>query len=81
MFNSEKFDWSGYGSRGLHEGGENCLKYLKRRCNRKEGRANKDFKKEGRKLGHRVGVLKRGGGGAGTPYKLWFDIIQISNLG
>ena len=27
------------------EGGGNCLKYLRRRWNRKEGRGNKDFKK------------------------------------
>ena len=41
--------------------GENCLKYLKRRWNRKEGRTNKDFKMGG-KLGQRVGVLKKGVG-------------------
>ena len=46
-------------------GGGNCLKYLKRGWNRKEGRGNKDFKKRG-KLGQGVGALKRGGG-AGTP--------------
>ena len=40
------------------EGGENCLKHLKRGWNRKEGRANKDFKKRG-KLGQGVGALKR----------------------
>ena len=39
----------------------NCLKYLKRGCNGKEGRGNKDFKGGG--LVQRVGVLKRGGGG------------------
>ena len=40
------------------EGGGNCLKYLKRRWNRKEGRGNKDFKKGG-KEGQEVGALKR----------------------
>ena len=34
--------------------GGNCLKYLKRGWNRKEGRENKDFKKGG-KLGQGVG--------------------------
>ena len=41
------------------EGGENCLKHLKRGWNRKEGRANKDFLKGG-KLGQGAGALKRG---------------------
>ena len=35
----------GLGQMGLREGGGNCLKYLKRKCTRKEGRRNKDFKK------------------------------------
>ena len=30
----------------LHEGGENCMKYLKRWWKRKEGSGNKKFKKE-----------------------------------
>ena len=38
------------GKRGLREDGGNCLKYLKRGWNRKEGKGNKDFKKRG-KLG------------------------------
>ena len=42
---------------GLHEGAGDCLKYLKRGWNRKEGRGNKDFKKGG-KLGQGMGVLK-----------------------
>ena len=46
--------------------GGNCLKYLKRGWNRKEGRENKDFKK-GSKLSQGVGALKRGG--AGTPLR------------
>ena len=44
------------------EGGGNCLKYLKRGWDRKEGRGHKDFKKGG-KLGQGVGTLKGGGGG------------------
>ena len=47
----------------MREGGGNCLKYLKRWWNRKEGKGNKDFKKEG---GQGVGALKRG---AGTPLR------------
>ena len=46
----------------MHEGGGNCLKYLKRGWNRKEERGNKEFKK-GAKLGQGLGALKRGGGG------------------
>ena len=41
------------------EGGEKCLKYLKRGWNRKEGRGNKDFKK-GEQAGSRGGCLKKG---------------------
>ena len=43
--------------RDLHEGGGNCLKYLERGWNRKEGSGHKDFKKGG-KLGQGVGALK-----------------------
>ena len=50
----------------MREGGGNCLKYLKRRWNRKEGRRNKDFKKGG-KVGQEVGTLKREW--AGTPLR------------
>ena len=32
---------------GLREGGENCLKYLEREWNRKEGRGHIDLKKSG----------------------------------
>ena len=35
----------------LRQGGENCLKYRKRRWNRKEGSGNKNFKRGGGKLG------------------------------
>ena len=45
----------------LHEDGGNCLKYLKRGWNRKEGKGNKDFKKGG-KLGQGMGALERGAG-------------------
>ena len=53
----------------LCEGGENCLKYLKRGWNRKEEWETKDLKDGGggSKLGQGVGALK--GGKAGTP--LW----------
>ena len=47
-----------------------CLKYLKRGCNRKEGRGKKDFKKGWGKLGQGVGALKRGG--LEPPYELWW---------
>ena len=63
MFKPRKVGWSDYGRRGLREGGGNCIKYLKRGWNRKEGKGNKNFKKEG-KLDQEVGALKRG---AGTP--------------
>ena len=48
----------------------NCLKYLEKGWNRKEGRGDKDLKKRGGgcKLGQVVGSLKRGGG-AGTPLR------------
>ena len=41
----------------------NCLKYLKRGWNRKEGRENKYFKKGGGELGQGVDQ------GAGTPLR------------
>ena len=53
----------------LREVGENCLKYLKRGWNRKEGRGNKDFKKGGGKLGQGVDALKKGERLAGTPLR------------
>ena len=48
----------------------NCLKYLEKGWNRKEGRGDKDLKKRGGggKLGQVVGSLKRGVG-AGTPLR------------
>ena len=45
----------------MREGRGNCLKYLKRGWNRKEGRGHKDFKK-GNKLGQGVGAVKKGAG-------------------
>ena len=39
------------------EGGGYCLKYLKRRWNRKEGKGNKDFKKGRGQAGPRGGCL------------------------
>ena len=62
---------SDQGRRWLREGGENCLKYLKKGWNRKEGRGNKDFKKGG-KLGQGVGALERG---LKLPYKLCYPIL------
>ena len=47
-------------TRGLCEGGGDCLKYLKTGWNRKEERGNKDFKKGGN-TGSRGGYLKKGG--------------------
>ena len=44
----------------MREGGGNCLKYLKKGWNRKEGRETKILKVGG-KLGQEVGALKRGG--------------------
>ena len=51
----------------LREGGGSCLKYLKRRWNRKEGSENKNSKK-GVQAGLRGGCVKRGG--LELPYKL-----------
>ena len=50
----------------MREGGENCLKYLKRGWNRTYGRGNKDFKK-GDQAGSRGECLKKGG--AWTPLR------------
>ena len=59
----------------MHEGGGSCLKYLKRRWNRKEGRGNKDFKKGEGQAGSRVGCLKKGGG-AGIPLQTMHNPTQ-----
>ena len=58
----------------MHEGGANCLKYLKRRCNRKEGRGNKDIKKKGGQDGSKSGCVKKGG--LEPPYELWLLSLQ-----
>ena len=57
----------------MREGRGNCLKYLKRGWNRKEGRGHKDFKKGG-KLGQGVGALKRGGVELLDELRLNFDL-------
>ena len=49
----------------MREGGGNCLKYLKRGWNRKEGRENKDLKNEGQAMS-RGGCLNEGRG-TGIP--------------
>ena len=60
----------------MREGGGNCVKYLKRGWNRKEGRGNKDFKK-GDKLGQGVGALKRG---LEPGYELWYSgVVRIAS--
>ena len=58
----------------MGEGGGNCVKYLKREWNRKEGRGNKDFKKGGGQAGSRGGCLKKGGW-SGTPLRTMAIII------
>ena len=57
LFKPRKIVWSDQGRRGLHKGGENCLKYLIRGWSKKEGRGKKDLKKVGGRLGERVGAL------------------------
>ena len=44
----------------MREGRGNCLKYLKRKWNRKDGRETKTKKNGGGKLGQGVSVLKKG---------------------
>ena len=56
----------------LREVGGNCLKYLKRGWNRKEGRGKKDFKKGG-KLREEVGASKKGR--TGTPLQTEYSIV------
>ena len=53
----------------------NCIKYLKRGWNRKEGRRNKDFKREGGQAGSRGRCLKRRG--LEPPYELWTKKIHF----
>ena len=58
------------------EGGSDCVKYLKREWDKKEGRGNKDFKKGG-KLGQGVGALKRGGRGW-NPLMNYVEVLPKS---
>ena len=51
--------------KGLRESGGNCLKYLIKWWNRKEGRGNKDLKKKG----------AGGGGGVQTPLQTMYKKI------
>ena len=72
--------WKGEVRRDLREGGGNCLKYLERGWNRKEGRGHKDFKKGGQ-TGLRGGCLKKGGGGGGwNPLTNYEKILPSNNL-
>ena len=61
----------------MHEGGGNCLKYLKRGWNRTEqgGGDTKIKTKRGGKLGQGLGALKRGEGGWNlfTNYRTHFS--------
>ena len=64
----------------LSEGGEKCLKYLKKGWNRKEGRGNKDFKKGG-KLGQGVGAVKRGSWNSLTDYEFSYRFFHVDLFG
>ena len=66
MFKSMKVGWSDQGSRGLREGGGNCLKYL--------------LGGEGSKLGQGVGAIKRGVWNPLTNYGMYFSFIYTSDL-
>ena len=61
----------------MHEGEENCRKYLKREWNRKEGWGNKDFKKEGAEMGRRGKLLSWFGAGEGGCVRLG-ELSKIS---
>ena len=50
---------------GVALGWGDCVKYLKRGWNRKEGRGNKKFKKEGQAGSRGVCLIKGGGGREG----------------
>ena len=56
--------------------GGDYLRYLKKGWNKKEGRGNKDFKKEG-KAGSRGECLKKRGAGTSLRTMLSFFEIQI----
>ena len=70
MFKLRKVGWSYLGRKRLREGGGNCLKYLKRGCNEKEGREDRGETKISTRVGGQAGsrgvFLKRG---AGTPLR------------
>ena len=52
----------------MRESVGNCVKYLKREWNRKEGKGNKDFKRGASWV---KGLLsQKGGGGLEHPYEL-----------
>ena len=71
MFKPKKVGWSDWGRRGLREGEGNCLKYLKRGWNRKEG-TEKMFLKRGQ-AGPRGACLKREVGW-NPLYELWITM-------
>ena len=75
MFEPRKVGWSDLGTRGLGEGGGDCLKYLKRGWNGKEGRGNKDFKNGAGQVRSRGGCLKKGVGG--TPLRTYGMIFDF----
>ena len=56
------------GSRGLREGGGNCLKYFKEGGAEKIGGETETFIKKEGKLGKGVGALKKGGWNPLTNY-------------
>ena len=58
LVKSRKIGWLDQGRRDLCEGGGNCLNYLKREWNRKEGREHKNFKKGEGQAKPRGGCLK-----------------------
>ena len=60
----------------MHEGGGNCLKYLRRGCNRKEGRGDKNLKKGG--TSKVKGYMSLKSGGLKTPYEL--RVIKHANF-
>ena len=66
----------GLGKKGVSKGGGDCLNYLKRGWNRKEGRGNKYLKKGGGgwQAGPRGGCPIKGGGVLEPLYKLWLDL-------
>ena len=66
----------------MRKGGGNCLKYLERGWNRKEGKGHKDFKKEeeGREQARSRGGCLKKGGEAGTPLRTIFHLFPNSSM-